>query len=56
MIKNIGDIGFVVHVNIIRSNPMTVEWAIPPDLNDGQNFLLASCFWDKGCLVALQFG
>jgi hypothetical protein len=47
--------GFAVLVDTISSNPVAAEWAIPPDLSDGQNFLLASCSWDKGCLAALQF-
>ncbi len=48
-------IRFVVRVDTISSNPVATEWAIPPDMNDGQNFLLVSCSWDKGCLAALQF-
>jgi hypothetical protein len=47
--------GFAVLVDTISSNPVAAEWAIPPDLSDGQNFLLDSCSWDKGCLAALQF-
>ncbi len=56
MIKNIGaNYKICCSCYTISSNPVAAEWAIPPDLSDGQNFLHAPCCSEKGCLAALQF-